>query len=199
MSNKNRLNRIYANMKSRCYNPKKEHYENYGGRGISVCEEWLNPKHAEGTRNCSIGFQAFRKWALENGYSDNLSLDRIDTNGNYEPSNCRWVTQKEQCNNTRANIMFTYKGHTKTINQWCEELGMETRRVWNRVFKLGWSVEKALETKENKGCRYLTFNGKTQSIKEWSLEIGVDADTISARLGKLGWSVEKALSKRGGK
>ena len=195
MSNKNRLNRIYSNMKSRCYNPKKEHYENYGGRGISVCEEWLNTKHAEGFRHCSIGFQAFRKWALENGYAENLSLDRIDTNGNYEPSNCRWVTQKEQCNNTRTNVMLTYKGQAKTINQWCEELGMNTRQVWNRIFRLGWSVEKALETKENKGCRYLTFNGKTQSIKEWSLEIGVDADTISARLGKLGWSVEKALSK----
>lgn len=195
MSNCNRLNRIYTNMKSRCYNTNKDHYESYGGRGITVCKEWLNPEHAKGKRNCSVGFIAFKKWALENGYADNLSLDRIDINGNYEPSNCRWVTQKVQCNNKRKNVLLTYKGETKTINQWCEELNLKYQRIYDRIFIFNWSVEKAFETKEKQNCRYLTYKGRTQTIKEWAEELGIQADTISARIGKLNWSIERALSK----
>lgn len=195
MSNHNRLNRIYANMKSRCYNPNKDHYEYYGGKGIKVCDEWLNPEHAKGKHNCSIGFIAFQKWAMKNGYADNLSLDRIDSNKNYEPSNCRWVTQKVQCNNQSKNIVLTYKGETKTISQWCEELNLKRTRVYDRIFNLNWPVEKALEIKEKRNCRYLTYKGKTQTIKEWAEELGIQADTISARLVVLNWSVEKALSK----
>lgn len=82
-----RLYRIYYAMRTRCYNPNKKEYSRYGGRGIQVCEEWLND------------FTAFQSWALENGYSDSLSIDRINNDGNYEPSNCRWATAKMQANN----------------------------------------------------------------------------------------------------
>lgn len=87
---KERLYRIWANMKTRCYNQKNKNYKNYGGRGIKICNEWLHD------------FPSFYDWAMLHGYSDNLTIDRIDNDGNYEPSNCRWATPKEQRHNQRT-------------------------------------------------------------------------------------------------
>ena len=194
--NTSRLNNIYDNMKQRCYNPKRDVYKYYGGRGITICEEWNDrekvPSGKGGT--CSKGWLAFKKWALENGYAEDLTIDRIDTNKGYSPENCRWVSMKVQSNNLRNNVRLTYKGRTQTIHEWCEELNLNYERIKNRICRMGWSVEKAFETKEDVSCHYLTYNGKTQSISEWAKEIGVKANTITCRL-KYGWSVERALSK----
>ena len=129
-----RLYRIYCGMISRCYRPSQKNFPRYGGRGIKVCDEWLN------------GFEAFCKWAMLNGYSDNLTLDRIDNDKNYCPENCRWTTRKEQQNNKRNNRLITYNGKTKTMQQWADELGMDSRTIYNRINCLHWSIEKALST-----------------------------------------------------
>lgn len=108
-----RLYNIYAAMKQRCYNQGIKSFKDYGGRGIEVCEEWRN------------SFEAFYEWAMANGYADNLTLDRIDVNGNYEPTNCRWATRKEQNNNKRNNCKITYKDETHTLAEWIEILKAE--------------------------------------------------------------------------
>lgn len=128
-----RLHRIYTGIKTRCYNKKSKDYKNYGGRGIVVYKEWLeNPL-------------AFRDWALSNGYKENLSIDRIDVNGNYEPSNCRWSTVKQQGNNRRSNLLITWNGETKTAAEWCAEKGWNRHIIPERLRK-GWSLEKAMTT-----------------------------------------------------
>ena len=127
-----RLYDIYHSMLARCNNLKTSNYEDYGGRGIKVCEEWSN-------------FKNFETWSLNNGYSDDLSIDRIDNDGNYSPENCRWADKITQANNTRTNKFVEYKGETKTIAEWCRELGLPPARTYARLRK-GWSAEKAFET-----------------------------------------------------
>ena len=129
-----RIYRIYAGMKSRTNNPNSPEYKNYGGRGIRICEEWEK------------SFNAFYEWALKNGYSDNLSIDRIDVNGNYEPSNCRWSTSSEQMNNTRRTIFLTYRGQTRPIKEWATRMGVNHATLYARVCVYGWDDEKALTT-----------------------------------------------------
>lgn len=127
-----RIGRIYHGMIQRCYNNKDLNYKNYGGRGIVLCKEWLN------------NFMNFYVWAKENGYKENLTIDRIDSNGNYCPENCRWVDMKTQQNNRRNNRLLTFEGKTKTITQWAKEYKMSYRNLFYRL-KNGYSLEKALK------------------------------------------------------
>lgn len=124
-----RLYNIWRKMKNRCFSPGCDAYERYGGRGITVCQEWSS-------------FKNFRKWALENGYKDDLSIDRIDNNGNYCPENCRWATAKQQMNNKSDNHLITFKGKTQTLAQWSEELEINRYTLFNRIDR-GMSVEEA--------------------------------------------------------
>ncbi|MBO7171268.1 MAG: hypothetical protein J6W28_08845, partial [Clostridia bacterium] len=107
-----RLHHIWHGIKQRCLNPKSYIYKNYGGRGITVCDEWRD------------SFEVFYGWAMANGYADDLTIDRIDVNGNYEPLNCRWATSKEQGNNRRTNHLLTYKGQTRTTQEWADIKGL---------------------------------------------------------------------------
>lgn len=120
-----RLYHIYQGMKSRCVTPTNEKYKDYGGRGIKVCSEWMN----------ADGYKNFKSWALANGYKENLTIDRIDVNGNYEPTNCRWATSKEQNNNMRSNRFVEYKGERRTLSQWAEITGIPRPTLWNRLNK----------------------------------------------------------------
>lgn len=128
-----RLYSIYQKMKQRCYNTHCPNYDLYGGRGIQVCEEWLRD------------FMNFYNWAIHNGYKYNLTLDRINNNGNYEPSNCRWATVMVQANNRRSTINITYKNKTQSIAMWAKEFGLPRERMWARL-KSGWSMDKIEHT-----------------------------------------------------
>lgn len=134
---KTRIYKTWLSMKDRCYRKKCNAYSLYGGRGIKICDEWL------------FDFMNFYNWAMKNSYSDNLSIDRIDVNGNYEPSNCRIVSMKEQANNVRRNHLIEYKGKTQTLSQWSDEVGISSHTLLNRL-QNGWSIEKALTTKNKR-------------------------------------------------
>lgn len=129
-----RLYSIWNGVKTRCYNSNHVHYSDYGGRGIAMCHEWKDD------------FKTFQDWAFKNGYSEELTLDRIEPNGNYEPSNCRWTTRKEQQNNRRNNIIITYNGKTQTLAQWADEVGINYHKLLIRISR-GWDAERALTTK----------------------------------------------------
>lgn len=130
-----RLYRIYKKMYRRCYRPQTKWYENYGGRGITICPEWLG-EH---------GFENFAKWSFENGYADNLSIDRINNDKGYSPDNCRWATAKEQANNTRSTVFLTYKGETKSASEWAEITGIRQDALTMRK-RNGWTDEECIET-----------------------------------------------------
>jgi hypothetical protein len=134
---KTRLYGIWRNMKCRCYTPNATAYDCYGGRGIVVCDDWKND------------FMSFYNWAYENGYKDDLTLDRIDVDGNYEPSNCRWATMKVQSNNTRSNHIIEYNGEKHTMTEWAEILGMK-RKVLEHRIERGWTTERAFTQKVQK-------------------------------------------------
>lgn len=121
----------WGSMKQRCLNKNDKHYKWYGARGITICDEWLGKK----------GFENFYKDMGEK--PKNKSLDRIDNNGNYCKSNCRYATQKEQMNNMRRNHFLTYKNKTQTIAQWSEELNIKYTTIWARINR-GWSTEESL-------------------------------------------------------
>lgn len=129
-----RLYNIWRGMKTRCINATDHAYERYGGRGITICAEWAN------------SFEAFRDWALANGYRDDLTIDREDNDGPYSPDNCRWATAYQQNNNRSINRMITYNSETHTLAQWSRLTGIKEDTIRKRM-KRGWSAERALTTK----------------------------------------------------
>ena len=145
MGKHTRLSNIFRGMKLRCYCSNNKDYERYGGRGITICDEWLNTEHAKGEHNSSVGFQMFKKWALENGYADNLTIDRIDVNKGYSPENCRWVSIKVQCNNRRNNHYVTYMGKRQSLADWCRELNLNYEKILSKIQRSDWSAEQVLQ------------------------------------------------------
>lgn len=129
-----KLYTIWFNMKQRCSNSKTTHYCYYGGRGITYCQEWED-------------FKPFNDWAMNNGYKEGLSIDRIDVNGNYEPSNCRWATTEEQANNMRTNRLLTYNGETHNMKQWSKIMNIKYMTLYSRL-RRGLSIEEALTYKK---------------------------------------------------
>lgn len=131
-----RLYHTWHNMKDRCLRKKHKQYHDYGGRGIFVCQEWVE------------SFESFRDWALANGYRDDLSIDRIDNDGPYSPENCRWATIREQSNNRRNNHIITYNGESHTLKEWSELYDIPYYLLKDRIIKSGMPMEKALQKKD---------------------------------------------------
>lgn len=136
---------VYSNMKNRCYNQNSKDYKNYGGRGITICDDWLD------------NFESFYNWSILNGYSENLFIDRIDNNRGYCPENCRWVDRLTNNNNRRDNDLIEYQGEVLSISQWSQRLNIN-RVTLIRRFKRGWSVEKTFSTPVDTKYR----NGRTK-------------------------------------
>lgn len=130
---KHRLYSIIHGIKTRCYNKNHHEFYNYGGRGIKICDEWLDD------------FMNFYNWAMENGYQDDLTIDRIDNNKGYSPDNCRFVDKKVQQQNRRSNRYYTVNGETHCLKEWCEILSLNYQTIYRRVTKYCWPIEVALE------------------------------------------------------
>jgi hypothetical protein len=138
---KTRLYRLWAGMLERCSD---KNNVKYGGRGICVCESWKS------------NFAVYRDWALLNGYRDDLTIDRIDNNGNYEPNNCRWVNTKIQANNRRSNRRIFYAGESHTLAEWAEIKNISHTAIRNRI-KYGWAIERIMETPVKKINKHRDF------------------------------------------
>ncbi len=169
-----RLYKIWKGFKQRCYNKNEPSYKNYGGRGISVCNEWKND------------FKAFYDWAIENGYSDDLTIDRIDNNGNYEPSNCRWVNMLEQQRNKRNNVMVEYEGKKMCLSAAAKQAGVSVSSVESRYIK-GERGKRLFRPAgvENKSVKYLVeYNGEKVSLSRASKLSGIPKTTLFRRYNK---------------
>ena len=122
---------VWRDIKARTSNSKHERYNDYGGRGITMCDEWFND------------YKTFKTWSIANGYRENAprgecTIDRIDVNGNYEPSNCRYITIREQASNKRNNSYFTFYGITNTVAEWARQCNVTRSALEYRIKKYGW-------------------------------------------------------------
>ena len=178
-----RLYRIWQMMRQRCNNKNAENYKYYGGRGICVCNEWEND------------FSLFALWSFANGYNDNLTIDRIESNGNYEPSNCRWISKKEQTNNRSSNTKYTYDGETHTLSEWADIYKINKETFYTRWSNGKRGTELFAQTKIKKENRKpIEYNGKTQTIRQWAEEYNINYSTLIKRLDS-GMDISIALTK----
>lgn len=175
-----RLYGIWRRMKSRCTNPNNKDYKYYGGNGITFCEEWND-------------YSNFKNWAINNGYKDNLTIDRKDGSKNYCPENCRWITIEEQQSNKCNNHLLSYQGETMTINQWAERLGINREIIKDRLL-LGWSTEKTLTTPIKKRKNGIEYNGEVHSWRKWSEITNIPYKTLINRFYDSHWSIERTLT-----
>lgn len=123
---------VWTAMKRRCNNPHAAYYEIYGGRGIKVCDDWQD-------------YTVFKEWAISSGYQTGLTIDRIDCDGDYTPSNCRWITMQEQQRNRRNNKHYEYKGKFYTVQEIAQMVGLKPRTIQGRIER-GWKIEDVVET-----------------------------------------------------
>jgi len=175
-------------MRQRCNNPNDQAYRWYGAKGVIVCPEWES------------SFLSFYTWAIANGYQDGLTLDRIKSNKNYEPSNCRWITREENTRRAKkgkpgsrlgAGKLIEYGGKSLTLSQWAGELGITYPALYNRLYKRNMSLAQALTPKS---LQTYTYQGETKTLREWANKLGIKVDTLDQRINRLRWPIERALT-----
>lgn len=171
------VRQAYYNMRKRCYSKSNKSYKDYGGRGITICEEWST-------------LEGFLNDMLES-YQEGLTLDRIDVDKNYCKENCRWVSLKKQANNKRTNFMVEYKGEKMSLTEICERYSLNYSFIRKRILE-GNSIEEAMNIPVPKK-EEITFNGITKTVSEFAEEYGMTYYQLKKRLMR-GWSVEKALT-----
>lgn len=137
-----KLKHIWSAIKDRCYNHKNQRYINYGLRGISICDEWKDD------------LNAFYEWSMSSGYVDGLTIERINNNGNYDPSNCKWATYAEQASNKTQNVVYTVDGVTKHLNAWARFYGLSPSTLQKRIKKFNGNIELSLYTRDESYVRY---------------------------------------------
>ena len=170
--------RIWSHIKSRCFNPNVPEFRNYGGRGITMCLRWA---------------ESFEAFISDMGLrpSADLSIDRIDNEGNYEPGNCRWASKKTQANNTRANRKIQIGDETRNMSQWADSIGACREVIYKRI-KRGKSghdlVKKPFEAEK------IAFQGRSATIPEWSRINGIKKATLYWRINKQHWPLERAIT-----
>lgn len=175
LPHKKELKNVWNNIKYRCNNPKDKHYEWYGGKGVKVCDEWLD---------LELGFFNFYTWAINNGYEKGLSIDRVEVNGNYEPSNCEWVTQEVQCNNMTTNVLIEIRNKTQTMAEWAREYNIPYDQFTSRYYSgvRGKALlEPIIETFSN---TIINVDGTIHTSKEWAEIIGIDYKNFKIRYDK---------------
>jgi len=182
----NRLFRIWCGIKDRCSNPNCVGYKNYGGRGIKICDQWLD-------------YINFRDWALDNGYNDRLSIDRINNDGNYENDNCRWVDSQTQNNNKRTNIPITAFGETKTLAQWVRDPRCKVKNYDTIYYRLsaGYTSEEAFTSTERINGIYIEAFGERKHVSGWLKDDRCyvkNAVTLCCRIG-MGYTPQEAMAK----
>ena len=176
-----RLYVIWTDMLDRCRNPNSPAWRNYGGRGISVCDEW------------KADYAAFRSWALRSGYGDGLSIDRIDNGKGYEPANCRWVPRSEQSRNRRTNILITIGGVTKLKTDWARGCGLADSGGIEQRLKRGWPLEKACTFPAKPRERSVAAGGESMSISGWARRFSFSVPGLYQFADARGMAVDEAV------
>ena len=194
LMSRTKLYERWCSIKKRCYNPNCKSYKSYGQRGITMCEEWKND------------FMSFYNWAVHNGYSPELSIDRIDNNKGYSPENCRFTTAKVQGRNKSNNCIITYKGMSKPLSEWCDIFSLTYNTVQCRL-QHGWTIEESFEIVPHttsfdkhtdcgkfKETTNITINNETKSLKEWCVIYNAPYNLVWKRYYMRNWDIIEALT-----
>lgn len=179
-----RIYYTWKNMKARCFNVNNSEFKNYGGRGITVCDEWKE------------NFESFYLWAMENGYEDVLTIERIDVNGHYCPKNCCWIPKEMQGSNTTKNNKITFNNKTRTLSQWARLYDIPIQTLRSRMYKLGYSFADAVKKDKNrsKSSVIIQFDGNKLTQTEFACVCGCTKHWIY-RMRKMGYSPQAMYEK----